>query len=105
VLSTAGESEHVLACRLVGGKVTLVHRRLWPALARLAARFAPEQICQVRTEHTASGRHVSRAVPFAEWLPVDIAQQGAAMTEADAVAALGRWLASPARAGKGERSR
>ena len=28
------ESEDVLVCRLVGGKVTYVHRRLWPALVR-----------------------------------------------------------------------
>ena len=60
VLSTASESSDVLACRLVGGKVTLVHRRLWPALVRLADRFAAERISQVRNEHTASGRHVVR---------------------------------------------
>jgi hypothetical protein len=104
VLSAASESGDVLACRLVGGKVTLVHRRLWPALARLAARFAPAQIGRVQTEHTASGRHVSRETPFAQWLPADIALQAAAMAEVDAMAALGRWLPPPARAAKGERS-
>ncbi|HEY2188401.1 MAG TPA: hypothetical protein VGH48_07560 [Caldimonas sp.] len=104
VLSAASESEDVLACRLVGGKVTLVHRRLWPALARLAARFAPAQICRVQTEHTVSGRHVSHETPFAQWLPAEIAQQAAAMAEADALAVFGRWLPPPARAGKGERS-
>src|SRR3990172_7740728 len=30
------QSPDVLVCRLVGGKVTYVHRRLWPALVRLA---------------------------------------------------------------------
>src|SRR5204863_3540029 len=29
----------VLVCRLVDGKVTYVHRRLWPALVRMAWRF------------------------------------------------------------------
>jgi hypothetical protein len=105
VLSAASESGDVLACRLVGGKVTFVHRRLWPALARLAIRFPPKDICRVRTEHTASGRHVGHETPFTEWLPPDIAQEAAAMTEAEALAALGRWLPPPARAGKGERSR
>src|SRR3982751_6062290 len=51
VLLSASESSDVLACRLVGGKVTLVHRRLWPALVRLADRFAAERICQVCNEH------------------------------------------------------
>lgn len=32
------ESKDVLVCRLVGGKVTYVHRRLWPALVRLAGQ-------------------------------------------------------------------
>ena len=33
------ESADVLVCRLVGDKVTYVHRDLWPALARLASGF------------------------------------------------------------------
>ena len=28
--------DDILVCRLVGGKVTFVHRRLWPALVRAA---------------------------------------------------------------------
>ena len=32
VLTAVTESEQVLVCRLVDGKVTLVHRRLWPRL-------------------------------------------------------------------------
>jgi phosphoketolase len=86
------ESEEVLVCRLVGGKVTLVHRRLWPALARLAHRFAPEQISRVREDHTASGRHVSHAVPFPEWVPQAVMQEARALNEQEALAAFGTWL-------------
>jgi hypothetical protein len=39
VFETVRASPEVLTCRLVGGKVTFVHRRLWPALARLASRL------------------------------------------------------------------
>jgi hypothetical protein len=92
VLEAVSESDEVLACRLVDGKITLVHRRLWPALVRLAGRFAPRQLAQVRNEHTPSGRHVSREVPFPGWVPVDIAGQAKAMNEREAVAALGAWL-------------
>jgi hypothetical protein len=33
------ESADALVCRLVGGKVTFVHRYLWPVLVCLAGRF------------------------------------------------------------------
>src|SRR5437879_4971477 len=67
VLQAVVESRDVLVCRLVGGKVSLVHRRLWPALVRAAGRFPKNRIAQVREEHTASGRHVNTEVPFPKW--------------------------------------
>ena len=88
------ESEEVLVCRLVDGKVTLVHRRLWPALARLAERLSPEQISRVREEHTASGRHVSHAIPFREWVPQAVMEEARALSEQEALVALGPWLPS-----------
>jgi len=75
------ESKQVLVCRLVDGKVTLVHRRLWPALVRLADRFAPEQLAQVHDEHTPTGRHVSREVPYPAWVPPHIMARGKATKE------------------------
>jgi hypothetical protein len=92
VLERASGSSDVLACRLVEGKVTLVHRRLWPALVRLADRIAPERIAQVRNEHTASGRHVAQHVPFPEWVPADVGRAAARLDDDDAVAAIGTWL-------------
>src|ERR1700682_485401 len=38
------KSANVLVCRLVGGKVTYVHRRLWPALVRVAGRFVADRL-------------------------------------------------------------
>ncbi|SRR6266498_1187910 len=92
ILQAVTDSEQVLVCRLVNGKITLVHRRLWPALVRLAERFAPEQLAQVREEHTPSGRHVSRDVRFPQWVPPDVAAEANAMSEADALAAFGSRL-------------
>lgn len=99
VLSEAGESPDVLVCRLVNGRITLVHRRLWPALVRIAARFAPEHVCQVRNEHTASGRHVAHEVAFPGWVPDDVLEQARNLAEDDALALFEAWLpsASPAR--------
>jgi hypothetical protein len=65
------DSRDVVATRLVDGKVTLVHRRLWPSLAALvrAGRLAPEQLTRVEQEHTASGKHKKRETPLDAWLP------------------------------------
>lgn len=59
MLSTVTASDDILVSRLAKGKVTLVHRRLWPALVRLAGHFEPAQLAQVREEHTPSGRHAN----------------------------------------------
>lgn len=89
ILSAVAESDQVLVCRLIDNKITLVHRRLWPALVRLSKRFAPAQLAQVREEHTPAGRHVSRSIPFPRWVPAEVAAQARMIDEQQAVAALG----------------
>jgi phosphoketolase len=79
----------ILVCRLLDDKLTLVHRRLWPALAAAAPRIAPSRLCRVTQEHTASGRHVNCETPFPDWLPADAAREAAALAPAEALAALG----------------
>src|SRR6202023_4438259 len=91
ILEVVTESEDVLVCRLVKGKITLVHRRLWPALVRVAARFPPNEISKVRHEHTASGRHVNKEVPFPRWVPAKVMKQASSISEEEALAALGEW--------------
>ena len=91
ILEAVTESEDVLVCRLVKGKITLVHRRLWPALVRLAARFPPNRISKVRQEHTATGRHVNKEVPFPRWVPADVMKQASSLSEDEAIVALGDW--------------
>jgi len=95
VLQAVVESDEVLACRLVEGKVTLVHRRLWPALVRVAARFPKNHVAQVREEHTASGHHVNREVPFPKWVPVEVREIAKVMSEEEALDSLGPWTALP----------
>lgn len=92
VLARVQAHDDVLVCRLVGGRVTLVHRRLWPALVRLSARFPEVVLARVSEEHTASGRHVSASVPLPRWVPDDVRATAEALTETAAVAALPPWL-------------
>ena len=103
ILQAVTESHEILVCRLVEGKVTLIHRRLWPALVRLAERFSPAQIAQVREEHTPSGHHVSREVPFPKWVPVEVTEKAKSIGEQEALIALGPWTLLPNPSLKGTR--
>ena len=78
------ESPDVLVCKLIDGKVTYVHRRLWPALVRLASRFRKVQLAKTWNEHTRTGAHVSRSVPFPKWVPSEVAEQAARLSIAEA---------------------
>jgi hypothetical protein len=91
IFQAVADCEDVLVCRLVNGKITFVHRRLWPALMRVAKRFPPAQTAQVHEEHTTSGRHVTREVPFPKWVPAGVKDQAKAMSEKEALDALGPW--------------
>ena len=90
VAEAISESPDVLVCKLVGGKVTYVHRRLWPALVRLSSRFTRAQLAQTWNEHTPSGAHRARRIPFPRWVPGEVRQQAARLSIADA-----RRLLSP----------
>ena len=92
VLGAVTESEDVLVCRLIDGKLTLVHRRLWPALVRLADAFAPERLAQVLDGHTASGRHVRRSLEFPAWVPPAVVEEARTLGEKDARELLPEWL-------------
>jgi hypothetical protein len=69
------ESPEVLVCKLINGKVTYVHRRTWPALVKLAPRLRKERLAKVWDEHTKSGSHVSRRIPFPKWVPGDVMKE------------------------------
>jgi hypothetical protein len=98
VVAKIKESPDVLVCRLVEGKVTYVHRRLWPALVRLADRFGAASLAQVSNEHTSAGHHVSHCVPFPKWVPADVIAAARRLDEQQALMALGGWAsASPKR--------
>jgi len=89
VLEQVSADPGVLVCRLVEGKLTLVHSRLWPALAAAAPALTPARLCRVTQQHTASGRHVNTETPFPDWLPAHAAEQASTMSVAAALAALG----------------
>ena len=92
VLGAVMESREVLVCRLINDRITLVHRRLWPSLVALSAHFEPGQLAQVRDEHTASGRHARREIAFPLWVPPDVAELSATISEPEAFAVFAEWI-------------
>jgi hypothetical protein len=88
ILQKLGDSPDILVCRLIGGRVTFVHRRLWAALVKLAGRFHPDQLAQIRQEHTASGKHVNHVTAFPRWVPAEIREEAERLTTQDAEALL-----------------
>ena len=94
-LERLGASPEILVCRFIDGKITLVHRRLWPALARVAGRFAADRVSEVRQRHSAAGHHVSHDRPFPDWVPAMVLAESRSLSEADALAALGAAPAQP----------
>jgi hypothetical protein len=85
VLNEVRASADVVALRLVDGKVTLVHRRLWPALVRLADRFQDERLAAIDEVHTGSGAHRTIAVPFPDWVPAEDSTAASLLTVDEAL--------------------
>ena len=88
VLTRVLSSPDVIATRLVNGKITLIHRRLWPALVRVADRFPGDRLAAVDEEHTALGAHRTTEIPFPEWVPVEDITAASLLTVDDALAQL-----------------
>ena len=86
------EDPEVLVCKLIEGRVTYVHRRLWPALVKLAGRFSKDQLARVVDEHTASGAHRSRREPFPSWVPKDAMREAETMSVPEAEKVFAAWL-------------
>ena len=91
---TVRDSADVLVCRLVDGKITFVHRRLWAAMVRLVDRIDMSRLARLREVHSASGKHIVEEVPFPQWVPRSVAFEAKGLSEMEALAALGDAHAS-----------
>jgi hypothetical protein len=88
VINDVLSSPDVVATRLINGKVTLVHRRLWPALVRVSDTFPAKRLASITQEHGASGGHRSIEIPFPEWIPAEAMADASLLTAAEAFAQL-----------------
>ena len=93
-LSEIDDSVDVRCFKLVDDKVTFVHRRMWPALARLASAgiVPPARAASIQQEHMPTGEHRNIVTPYPEWVPDDVAQAATKLTTDAARTALGTWV-------------
>ena len=86
------DSSDVLICRLVDGKVTYIHRRLWPALVRLAKKLRRKSLSAIHERHMTSGRHRVVERPFPSWVPPDVNEAANRLSEDEALGLLGNQV-------------
>ena len=85
-------SKEILVCRLVEGKVSYVHQRLWPAVCRLQESLGKEDLGAIQEIHTSSGKHQVSVTPFPDWAPASAIEAAERLTVAEAASQLGDWF-------------
>ena len=85
LLNALRDTREVLVCRLVGNKVTYVHRDAWPALVRLSSAIKKDRIAAIEEVHTASGRHRVVKTPYPKWVPAPVMRAGKKLSVEEAV--------------------
>ncbi len=85
---TIRRSPDVLVCRLVDGKITYVHRRIWPALVSMAGRFSKARLAALNEVHTPAGKHRVLVTPFPRWVPKEVLRAAQQLTEKEAASQL-----------------
>lgn len=86
------DSEAVLICTLARGRITYVHRRLWPPFVRMAEKFPPHALDKVRWVHLPSGRHQRQDIPFPQWVPEPLLIASESLSALEATNEIGVWL-------------
>jgi hypothetical protein len=94
------DSSDVLVCRLIDGKITYVHRRVWPVLVRLARFVDGSRLAAIREEHTSSGSHRLVTVAYPQWVPPEVRTAAEALPESEALERFDAWLIPEGRASK-----
>jgi hypothetical protein len=96
-LQAVQDSPDVLCFRLVEDKITFVHKRLWPALVRLAPSLGKNRLTAIRQEHTRSGAHRNVRTVFPKWVPKEVVAAAKELSESEAREQLGAWAAGALR--------
>lgn len=86
------DCDEILVCRLIDGKVTYVHRRLWPVIVRLSKLLNKDSLAAIHEKHTPSGAHKMSTIPFPRWVPPNIRRAAEKLSEEHALSQVGEWF-------------
>lgn len=84
VLSELRERDDIVVLRLVRGKLTYAHRRVWPGLVALAGQIDHHRLAAVQERHTAAGHHERIETPFPDWVPGDVTETARTLSASQA---------------------
>jgi hypothetical protein len=90
-LEVIADSDDVRCFALLDGKLTFVHRRLWPALVRLANELGRQRLTMIVQMHTSSGAHKNITTPFARWVTPELNRAARRLSVDEARGRLGAW--------------
>lgn len=92
LIQKINDSKAVLICTLANGKITYIHRRLWPAFVRMARKFPAHALDKAVQVHLPSGRHQRQYIPFPEWVPESVRNAARQLSIRDAGTEIEVWL-------------
>ena len=92
LMQNVHESKAAVVCTLARGKITYIHRHLWPAFVRMARRFPGHALDKVHEVHLPSGRHQRQDIPFPDWVPESVLNSAKRISAQDAAAEIHVWL-------------
>ena len=93
-LSSIDDDTDIRCFKLVDHKITFVHKRLWPALAKLAQAgvLDAERVTSIQQEHMPTGEHRNLTMPFPDWVPDDVMASAESLSVDEAREQLGTWV-------------
>lgn len=92
IIQRVHASDAVLVCTLADGKITYIHRRLWPFFVRMAERFPSHALDKVQEVHLPSGRHGRKDIAFPDWVPQSVLRSAKKISAQGAAAEIRQWL-------------
>ena len=85
------DASDVLVCRLINGRITYVHCRVWPVLVRVARLVDRSRLDAIREEHTESGAHRLVTVAYPRWVPPHVRAAAKALPESEVLERCRAW--------------
>ena len=95
ILNVIEESPAIVSTRLINGKVTLIHERVWPSVVRVSDFLGVRRLAAIHSEHTASGAHRSFEVDYPAWVSSEALAAAEHLSVEEAFANLPECLRTP----------